>query len=79
VADYQSKFLSLLAWCDNLTEKHQINIFTVGLRNPLHTDMELEHSTTLEDAMVLAWIYEQHLAMTGDSPACAAMARASSY
>jgi hypothetical protein len=34
-----------------LEEKHQINIFTVGLGNPLPTDVELKHPTTLEDAM----------------------------
>jgi hypothetical protein len=58
VADYQSKFLSLLARCEDLTEKHQINIFTAGLRNPLRTVVELEHPATLEDDMALARIYE---------------------
>jgi hypothetical protein len=41
----------------------------VGLRNPLRTDVELEHPTTLEDAMALARLYEQRLVMAGDLPA----------
>jgi hypothetical protein len=79
VADYQSKFLSLLARCEDLAEKHQINIFTAALRNPLRTDVELEHPATLEDAMALARIYEQRLAMTGDSPTRSAANRTSSF
>jgi hypothetical protein len=67
VADYQSRFLSLLGRCDDLAEKHQINIFTAGLRNLLCTDVELENPATLEDAMALARVYEQRLAMTGDN------------
>jgi hypothetical protein len=59
VADYQSAFLTLVARYDDLTEKQQINIFTVGLHNPLRTDIELEHPTMLEDAMALARVYEQ--------------------
>jgi hypothetical protein len=54
VAEYQSQFLALLACCDDLVEKHQIHIFTAGLSNPLRTDVELEHPTTLDDAMALA-------------------------
>jgi hypothetical protein len=69
VAEYQSKFLALLARCDDLVEKHQIHIFTVGLGNPLRTDVELEHPATLDDAMALACIYEQRLAMIEDSSA----------
>jgi hypothetical protein len=67
VAEYQSQLLALLARCDDLVEKHQIHIFTAGLGNPLRTDVGLKHLTTLDDAMVLAWIYEQCLAMGGDS------------
>jgi hypothetical protein len=39
-------------------EKHHINIFTAGLRNPLKTDVELENHATLEEAMALACTYE---------------------
>jgi hypothetical protein len=59
VAEYQSQFLSLLARCDGLVEKHQVNVFTAGLCNPLKTDIELEHPATLKEAMALARAYEQ--------------------
>jgi hypothetical protein len=69
VAEYQSQFLSLLARCDGLVEKHQINVFTAGLCNPLKTDIELEHPATLKEAMALAHAYEQRLSMTDLPPA----------
>jgi hypothetical protein len=68
VADYQSKFLALVTRCTDLVKKHQIDIFTNGLHNPLKTDVELEAPTTLEDAMALARTYEQRLNM-GNEPA----------
>lgn len=37
--DRWSKFLALLARYNGLTEKHQINVFTAGLGNPLKTDV----------------------------------------
>jgi hypothetical protein len=66
--DYQSKFLALVTRCTDLVKKHQIDIFTNGLHNPLKTDVELEAPTTLEDAMALARTYEQRLNM-GKEPA----------
>jgi hypothetical protein len=68
VAEYQSKSLSLLARCTDFAEKHQINIFMSSLRNPQRTDVELENPAMLEDAMALARIYEQRLAMGDDAP-----------
>jgi hypothetical protein len=70
VADYQSRFLALVNRCTGLNEKQRINIFTAGLRNPLKTDVEIEHQEMLEDAMALARAYEQRLVMTNDAPAC---------
>jgi hypothetical protein len=67
VADYQTQFLVLVNRCKGLTEPHQINIFTIGLHNPLKTDVELEQSTTLEEAMALAHAYEHRLAMVADT------------
>jgi hypothetical protein len=68
VVDCQNKFLQLVNRCANLSEKHQIDIFTAGLRNPLKTDVELEQPATLEEAMDLARAYEQQLSMTDDVP-----------
>jgi hypothetical protein len=79
VAEYQSKFLALLARCDDLVEKHQIHIFMAGLGKPLCTDVELKHPATLDDAMALARIYEQWLAMTGDSSVRTYTVRSSPY
>jgi hypothetical protein len=69
IADYQNRFLALVNRCTGLSEKQQIDIFIVGLRNPLKTDVELEQPATLDNAMALARAYEQCLVMTGDSPA----------
>jgi hypothetical protein len=59
----------LLARCEGLAEKHQINIFIGGLGNPLKTDVELEHPTSLEEAMAFARAYKHRLSMTELSPA----------
>jgi hypothetical protein len=68
VADYQNKFLQLVNQCANLSEKHQIGIFTAGLRNPLKIDIELKQLATLEEVMALARTYEQRLSMTDETP-----------
>jgi hypothetical protein len=52
-----------------VAEKHQINVFTAGLCNPLKTDIELEHPAMLEEAMALARAYEQWLSITDFPPA----------
>jgi hypothetical protein len=67
VTDYQTHFLALVNRYKELSEPHQINIFTFGLCDPLKTDVELEQLTTLEEAMALARTYEQRLAMTIDT------------
>jgi hypothetical protein len=64
--DYQNKYSQLVNRCDNLSKKHQIDIFTIGLNNPLKTDVELEQLATLEEAMTLARAYEQRLSMVDD-------------
>jgi hypothetical protein len=58
VTDYQNQFLALINRCTGLSEKQQIDIFTVGLHNPLKIDVELEQSAMLDDAMALARAYE---------------------
>jgi hypothetical protein len=59
--------LALVTRCTDLIERHQIDIFTIGLSNPLKTDVDLEALATLEDAMALARTYEQHLQMRIES------------
>jgi hypothetical protein len=72
VADYQTRFLALVNRCKGLTEPHQIDIFPVGLRDPLKTDVELEQPTTLEEAMALARAYEHRMAMSAEPTTCLA-------
>jgi hypothetical protein len=69
----------LLARCEDLTEKHQIGIFTAGLHNPVRTEVELKHPATLQDVMALVRAYEQRLTMSGDTPPHAPTSRSSSY
>jgi hypothetical protein len=66
VADYQTRFLTLVNRCKGLTEPHQIDIFTAGLHDPLKTDVELEQPATLEEAMALARAYEHRLTMSAE-------------
>jgi len=39
VSEYQDQFLLLLARCDNVSERQQVDLFTAGLRNPLRMDV----------------------------------------
>jgi hypothetical protein len=41
VEEYQQQFSLLLCRCDDLTPMQQVNLFTVGLGEPLRTDVEL--------------------------------------
>jgi hypothetical protein len=70
--------LALVTCCTDLVEKHQIDIFTNGLCNPLKTDVELEAPATLEDVMALARTYEQRLHM-GNDPAPRPQPRSSGH
>lgn len=54
VEDYQERFLSLLCRADPLSERQQTQLFTVGLQEPLRTDVELQSPQSLELAMSLA-------------------------
>jgi hypothetical protein len=60
--EYQCQFLMLLCHCDNMTPIQQVHMFTAGLGEPLHTDVDLALPTDLQVAMNLAQAYERHLA-----------------
>lgn len=62
----RAAFLALLARCEDVSEKHQIAIFTAGLHEPLQTDVELLKPSTLEDAMAYARAYERRLNLPED-------------
>jgi hypothetical protein len=55
---YQRQFLVLLCHYDDLSPMQQVNMFTAGLGDPLHTDVELLAPTNLQTTMSLARAYE---------------------
>jgi hypothetical protein len=57
-------FHTHLTRCTSLFEPDEIVIFTVGLRKPLKTDVDLQAASTLEDAMSLARAYEHRRIVT---------------
>ena len=67
VDEYVDQFLKLLARCDDVSEKQQINLFTAGLLQPMSTDVEMHAPATLEDAMALARLYECRAQLTDDA------------
>ncbi|KAG8095157.1 hypothetical protein GUJ93_ZPchr0012g20401 [Zizania palustris] len=59
VEEYQCQFSSLLCHCDDLSPVQQVNLFTVGLGEPLRTDVELHAPSHLQTSMSLARAYER--------------------
>ena len=66
ISEYQDQFLLLLARCDNVSERQQIDLFTAGLCNPLRIDVELQRPETLEDAMNFARSFERRMQIEDD-------------
>lgn len=60
VEAYQRWFLALLCRTEPLSLQ-QVQLFTVGLDNPLKTDVELQHMANLQTAMSLCRAYELRL------------------
>jgi hypothetical protein len=50
-------FYQRLTRCDDLSEQQQISIFTVGLGEPLKTDVELDALAKLEEEATLAHLH----------------------
>jgi hypothetical protein len=79
--------LTLLARCEDVTEKQQIAIFTVGLPPQMGIDVELQNSASLDDTMSLARAYERRQQLVDDAsrpalrptrpPVCAPLSSAS--
>jgi hypothetical protein len=59
VDDYCNKFALSSRDPDN-TEAHQVQLFTVGLRYPLRTDIALQKQPNLDEVVMFARAYEQH-------------------
>lgn len=65
VEDYQAKFLAILCRANNLKLRQQVQLFTLGLREPIRTDVELQNPTSLQMAMALAGAYERRAQVIG--------------
>lgn len=59
VEEYQRQFLALLCCCDNLSPRHQVDLFAARLGQPLASDVEMQRPSNLQTAMSLAWAYER--------------------
>jgi len=79
VDEYQDQFLKLLARCDGITERQQIDIFTAGLGNLMCIDVEMQKPESFEDAMTLARAYERRLAIDDNSSGALVPARTTSH
>jgi hypothetical protein len=59
VDEFCSKFMSLSCRDHTLTEPQQIQLFTTGLGEPLHTDVALQQSSSLDEVVMFVRTYEQ--------------------
>jgi hypothetical protein len=59
VDDFAKCFMALSCRDKTIIEAHQVQLFLVGLRKPLHTDVALHRSPRLDDVIMLAWAYVQ--------------------
>jgi hypothetical protein len=58
VDDYSKCFIAL-SCCDmTLSEPQQIQLYITGLSDPMHTDVALQQSVSLDDAIIFACAYE---------------------
>jgi hypothetical protein len=63
-------FLTLLCRCEDMMPLQQVQMFSGGLGEPLHTNVELATPSDLQSAMSLARTYEWcHVVATADSEA----------
>lgn len=68
IADYQDRFLSLLTRAGPLTEAQQVQLFIVGLGEPISIDVQLQGPQSLEFAMSFARAYEHREMATAPPP-----------
>jgi hypothetical protein len=59
VAEYQEAFLAKMAHVGPLSPEQQVHLFTGGLPESIHVDVELQSPQDLQRAMALARAYEQ--------------------
>jgi hypothetical protein len=56
---YTERFLELLPRAGPLSTDQKIQLYTLGLQEPLSIDVQLQHPVTLEVAMSVAKAYER--------------------
>jgi hypothetical protein len=59
VEDYARQFVALACCEVELSERQQVQLFIVGLVNPLRTDVAIQSPATLDDAIRYARAFEQ--------------------
>jgi hypothetical protein len=59
VDDYSKHFIALSCHDTTLFEPQQIQLFITGLSDPLRTDVTLQQSASLDDAVIFTRVYEQ--------------------
>jgi hypothetical protein len=59
VDDYAKQFMALSCRDTSLTEPLQVQLFITSLGDPLRTDVALQRSASLDDAVIFARAYEQ--------------------
>ena len=67
VTDYQERFTHLLHLAPPQSVETEVELFTMGLPEPLRTDVELAHPEDLDDAISLALAYESRAYPTRSS------------
>jgi hypothetical protein len=68
VDDYTDQFLTLACRDADLSDHQLVQIYTTGLVNPLKTGVALRRPPMLDDTIMLARAYEQHLQLHRTDP-----------
>jgi hypothetical protein len=59
VDNFAKHFMALSCSDTMISEKHQVQLFLIGLSKPLRTNVSLQRPATLDDVVMLARAYEQ--------------------
>jgi hypothetical protein len=64
VEDYQRQLLALLCRCEGLSAAHEMNLFTVGLGEPMASDVAMRQPVDLQSTMSLTQAFERCASVT---------------